>query len=250
MQFLDSENGPRKAHVDKRISIVLVNEGPSVRGGVVSRIRSQPGFRVLAASAIVEEAVQAVKETRPDVVLLNLRQEGDDSLALAGALHGEAPESRVILMGVEANQADLASFVRAGVSGFILADASFDTFLHTIHSVTQGIQVLPWELTGSLFGQLKHYGVPGRPKRTLSIERLTDREREVANLIVQGLGNKAIAIRLKIALQTVKAHVHNVLSKLAVNNRLEVAAFSSLRESPAINPAPAEPALMAGVGAN
>jgi DNA-binding NarL/FixJ family response regulator len=214
--------------------MVLIDDNPSGRQGVVALIRAQPGFHVLAASAEIEEALQKVQETKPDMVLLNLRREGDDSLTLAGALHGEQPESRVIIMGLEPLHEDVASFVRAGVSGFIMADASFDKFLSTIHSVAQGIQVLPLELTRSLFDQLNEHGVQERAKRTLGVKRLTNRQRAVTDLIVQGLSDKEMAARLQIALHTVKSHVHKVLSKLPVNSRLEVAAFSRNRAAPAV----------------
>jgi DNA-binding NarL/FixJ family response regulator len=144
--------GPRTAHVSRPISLVLIDDNRSSREGVVALIRKQPGFHILAASADIEESVRAVRDTRPDVVLLDLGQEDDDRLTLAGALHGEVPESQVIIMGLLPLQADLASFVRAGVSGFIMKDASFDRLLSTIHSVARNIRVLPTELTGSLFG--------------------------------------------------------------------------------------------------
>lgn len=138
--------------------MVLVDDLRSSREGVVALIRAQPGFQVLAASAEIGEALRKVRETRPDVVLLNLRLEGNDSLTLAGALHGGVPESRVVIMGVEPLHTAVTSLVRAGASGFIMAAASFDRFLSTIHSVAQGIQVLPFELTRSLFGQLGRRG--------------------------------------------------------------------------------------------
>ena len=222
--------------MNKRISMVLIDDTSSARTGVVARIRAQAGFRVLAVLAETEAALEQVRETKPDIVLLNLRQEDDDSLTLAGALHGEAPESRVIIMGLVPLRQDVASFIRAGVSGFIMSGASFDEFLRTIHSVARGIQVLPLELTRPLFGQLKRYGVRGRPKKHLDIKRLTPREREVADLIVHGCNNQEIADRLQIALNTVKGHVHKVLAKLAVNSRLEVAALSRVGVASALAP--------------
>lgn len=210
----------------KRISIVLVDDDPQETAGVVALMRAEPSFHVLVASAEVEEAMKKVRETSPDVVVLSLRPEGDDLLTVAGALHGESPASRVIIMGVLPLQQDVANYVRAGVSGFVMAGASFERFHSTVHSVAQGMRVLPLELTRSLFGELNRDGVGVRPKRTLDIKLLTDREREVADLIVKGMSNKEIAAQLQIALHTVKSHVHKVLSKLAVNSRLEVAAFS------------------------
>lgn len=165
----------------KRVSLVLVDDCPSAREGMGALIRAQPGFQVLAASAKREAALRQVRGSKPDLVLLNLAGAGDDSLALARALHGEVPESRVLIMGLEPRHEDLASFVRVGVSGFIMAKASFDTFLSTIHSVARGIQVLPPELTRSLFGQLVGYGGRRRRRRTLALERPADHGRlEVA----------------------------------------------------------------------
>ena len=227
--------------MSRPISLVLIDDNRSSRDGVVALIREQPGFHILAASADIEEAVRTVRDTRPDVILLELGQEDDERLALAGALHGEVPESRVIIMGLVPLQADLASFVRAGVSGFIMKDASFDRLLSTIHSVVRNIRVLPTELTSSLFGQLQRHGARGRKTRTLKVGRLTDRERAVTDLVIRGLSGKEIAGRLQIALHTVKRHIHKLLSKLAVNSRLEVAAFSQNGEAPEMAPPPPRP---------
>jgi DNA-binding NarL/FixJ family response regulator len=219
--------------LSRPISLVLIDDNRSSREGVVALIRKQPGFHVLATSADVEAAVRTVRETKPDIVLLDLGQEDDDRLVLAGALHGAVPESQVIIMGLVPLQTNLASFVRAGVSGFIMKDASFDRFLSTIRSVAQNIRVLPTELTGSLFGQLGGDGVRGRKTETLEGGRLASRERAVTDLIVQGSSDKEIAGRLQIALHTAKSHVHKVLSKLAVNKRLDVAALSQNGAPPA-----------------
>ena len=159
------------AQAKKRISLVLVNGIPRAREEITSRIRAQPDFHVLGPSADMTETLRQLRATRPDIVLLNLRQVGEDRLALAGALHRAVPKSRVIIMGLEAPQNDVVSFLRAGVSGFIMAGASFEQFLQTVRSVVQGIQALPAELTRSLFGQLKRHGVRGRPKEPPGVRR-------------------------------------------------------------------------------
>lgn len=215
------------AREQRPISMVLVDDCALARGGVVARIRAEPGFQVLATSARVEVAVKTVRETTPDVVLLNLPETGDDGLTLAGALHGEVVDSRVIVMGLEPDR-DVVRLVRAGVSGFLMSGASFDDVLHTVHSVAQGVQVLPVELTHSLFAQLARPGMPGHPKQRLTARRLTGRQQQVADLMARGLNNREIARRLQISLRTTKSHVRKVLSKLAVNSRLEVAALMGL----------------------
>lgn len=178
----------------KRISLVLVNGIPRAREAIASLIRAQPGFHVLAPSADMKETLRQVRAIRPDIVLLNLPQAGEDRLALAGALHRAAPKSRVIIMALKVPQNDVVSFVRAGVSGFIMAGGSLEQFFQTVRSVAQGIHALPSELTRSLFGQLRQHGVRGRPRRWPSIRRV---------------------------------------SKLPGNRHLEIAAFSQLGADPA-----------------
>lgn len=241
--ILHGSAGPRPrgrpvVDVRKDVTVVLLDDTRLARDGAVSRIRSMPGVLVLALSAEIEVAVQKVRENAPDITLLNLAQEGEDNLTLAGALHGEAPDSRVIIMGLMPLHEDVAGLIRAGASGFIMAGASFDKCLQTIESVAQGIQVLPLELTRSLFSQLNRHGTRAGKKRTPAVQRLTAREREVADLIAVGSSNRQIAARLKIAAHTVKSHVRKVLSKLAVNGRLDVAAFSRERQVPAMVPRP------------
>jgi DNA-binding NarL/FixJ family response regulator len=180
----------------------------------------------MTIAAEIEAALQAVHEAQPDVVLIDLGQRSDDRVTLAGALHGKAPGSRVVVMGLTGPDEDLVALVRCGVSGFIMVGASFATYLGTIRSVANGEQVLPLELTHALFGQLGRRGERQRRPRTPATRRLTNREQAVAGLIGQGLSNRAIALRLQIALQTVKGHVHKVLSKLELNSRLDVAAFT------------------------
>jgi DNA-binding NarL/FixJ family response regulator len=206
------------------ISLMFLDEHPEECEGVVARIRSQAGYRVEVASAEIEEAVQRVQKAKPDVVLLNL-QPGNGRLALAGALHGAVPKTRVIIMGVEPLDRDIPALVRARVSGFIMADVSFELLLDTVNSVVRGLMVLPPELARPLFLHFNPHGARKRPKRPLDLRRLTGREREVAALIIRGISNREIGVQLRITLNTVKTHVHSVLSKLAMKDRLEVASF-------------------------
>jgi len=220
------EPTPAPASPHASISVVLIDDNRASREGIVALIRRQPGFSVLTTSAVIEEALRTVRERRPQIVLLDLGGEDDDRLTLAGALHGESPESRVILLGLRPLHEDVESFILAGVAGFIMADATFDQFLDTVHTVARGVRVLPRQLTGPLFGQLARRRVQRLRWQAPGAAPLTAREREVAGLIVQGRCNREIAALMGIALHTVKSHVHKVLTKLAVNTRLEVAAYA------------------------
>ena len=189
-------------------------------------IHTQPGFKVLAASADVDEALQQVREAKPDVVLLDFGLVDHDSLSLTATVHAEVPAARVIVMGLLSAQEDVADYIHAGASGFIMKEASFEDFFGTIRAVAGGAEVLPPALTNSLFAQIASNAAKGPKSRVLDAVRLTNRERQVVGLLGEGLSNKEIATRLHIAVHTVKSHVHNVLEKLALRSRLEVAAFS------------------------
>jgi DNA-binding NarL/FixJ family response regulator len=208
------------------ISLVLIDDNRLLREGLARLIREQEDFKILAASADVDEAMSKVREAKPDVVLLDFGLEDHDSLALTATVHREVPEAKVIVLGLLPIEEDVVSFVQAGAAGFIMRDATFEEFVQTIRSVARGTVVLPPQLAGSLFSQIAKRAIKRGVPRELESVRLTQRERQVIDLIAEGLANKDIAARLHIAIHTVKSHVHNVLEKLAQHSRLEVAAFS------------------------
>ena len=210
---------------------MLIDDNPGHGGKVLSRIRAEPGFRVVAVCSEVELALQQVRTIKPEVVLLNMPGASDACLTLTGALHGEVPASRVIVMGAITSSTNLAPFIRSGVLGFTMADASFDTLVGTIQDVAAGTSVLPLELTGGLFRELREPATTGPVRHLAHFSKLTTREQAVANLIMAGFSNRKIAHQLQIALYTVKSHVHNVLLKLDLNTRLEIATFSRTRET-------------------
>jgi DNA-binding NarL/FixJ family response regulator len=208
------------------ISLVLIDDNRLLRDGIVAMVHRQPGLKVLAASADANEALDKVRRARPDIVLVDFGLEGHDSLSLTATVHGEVPQAKVIVMGLLSSQQDVARYVLAGASGFVMKDASFEEFFTTIRAVAAGAQVLPSQLTKSLFSQIARNAAVKDEARALEAVRLTSRERQVIDLLGEGLSNKEIASRLHIAVHTVKSHVHNVLEKLALHSRLEVAAFS------------------------
>jgi len=217
---------PGSAAAPVPISLVLIDDNRLLREGLAALIHSQPGFRVLVASADVEEALRKAREAKPDVVLLDFGLEDHDSLSLTATVHKEIPEARVIVMGLMPLLEDVGGYVRAGASGFIMKDASFEDFFATIRAVAAGAEVLPQALTNSLFAQIVRNVTTVSKAKVLESVSLTKRERQVIELLAEGLSNKEIATRIHVAVHTVKSHVHNVLEKLALRSRLEVAAFS------------------------
>jgi DNA-binding NarL/FixJ family response regulator len=144
-------------------------------------------------------------------------------------LRAELPETRIVAMDILPEHVDLVEFVEAGGSGFILKSAALQDYVDTIQAVARGEKVLPALLTASLFTQIVDSALQSERGIPDSAIRLTNREKEIVDLISEGLSNKEIATRLHIATHTVKSHVHNILEKLTLSSRLQIAAFARRR---------------------
>ncbi len=204
------------------IRVAIIDDNRLVRDALAAMLNALPDFRA-AASAVAD--AKFLSDTKPDVLLLDVGLGDQDSLRLAQALMKDTPGARIIVMDLMPVHEDIAEFVNAGVSAFVLKDATFDEFVATIRSVAAGQKVLPPRMTESLFSQIaKEVDVRASPQ-VLEDVRMTRREREVIGLIGEGLSNKEIAKRLNIATHTVKSHVRNVMEKLALHTRLQIAAF-------------------------
>jgi len=206
------------------ISVALIEDNRLVREGMTAMLNQMADVEVVAAGPSGDPAL--LRDAKPQVILLDVGLWDDDSLRVAETVRKESPESKVIIMDLLPLHEDIVDFVNAGVSGFILKDATLEDLVTTIRSVAEGAHVLPPAMTSSLFSQIaKDAVVRGRAAAMESV-RMTTREREVTGLIGEGLSNKEIATRLNIATHTVKSHVRNVMEKLALHTRLQIAAYS------------------------
>lgn len=208
----------------KRIHILLIEDNRLLREGLTVMLKEQPDLKVVASSGNSDAASKA-RIMKPTVILLDLGLRSQNSLRLLGILKKNAPDARVIGMDLVPVQEELVQYVEAGVCGFVLKDATFSDFLRTIRSVAKGANVLPPPLAGSLFSQIVEHATRKRKGNPFASVKMTSREREVVALIAEGLSNKDIAQRLHLATDTVKSHVHNILEKLALHTRLEIARF-------------------------
>jgi DNA-binding NarL/FixJ family response regulator len=206
------------------ITVAIIEDNRLVREGMTDMLNELPDVEVVLAATSLDTAM--LKEANPRVVLLDVGLQDRNSLRLAETVRKEMAASRVIVMDLLPVHEEIAEFVNAGVAGFILKDATFDDFIETIRSVADGAQVLPPRMTGTLFSQIARTAVQRGQAAALDDVRMTQREREVIALIAVGMSNKEIAHRLTIATDTVKSHVRNVMDKLALHTRLQIAAYA------------------------
>jgi DNA-binding NarL/FixJ family response regulator len=215
-----------------KIKVLLIEDNRLLRDGIAAMLNDSGDFEVVAQSDD-GDALRQLKDAdkAPDVVLLDLGLEKANSLKLMALLRDELPDVKVIAMDILPEQVDMVEFVRAGGSGFILKSASVDDYVKTIKLVAGGANVLPSVLTTSLFTQIVDSALKSGTGIPEDAIKLTLREREIVDLISEGMSNKEIAIRLHIATYTVKSHVHNILEKLTLSSRLQIAAFARKEQS-------------------
>ncbi len=222
------------------ISIALIEANRLIRQGIAALLNQHPDLEVVAGAS--GAATSELKKAKPQVVLLDLRLGHKDSLRIAEQVKKEFPDSKVIVMDLLPVHEDIVEFVHVGVSGFVMKEATPDDLVNTIRSVANGAHVLPPQMTGTLFSQIAKHAAAKGPAETLDTVLMTRREREVIHLIAQGFGNKEIATRLNVATHTVKSHVRNIMEKLTLHTRLQIAAYASQRRASAdVHPNAAAP---------
>lgn len=195
-----------------------------MRAGLVDLLNRVPGFSVVFADAEADFA--AIERANPRVILLDIGLEQGDSLSTARRIGEELPSSAVIMMDLLPAGEDIRDFIEVGVAGFVLKDDSLDDFVNAIRSVAAGAKVLPPEVANTLFTQIANAAVASEGPKVADDVGLTRREREVLLLIAEGLSNKKIASRLHISSHTVKSHVRNIMEKLTLHTRLELAVWA------------------------
>ncbi len=194
-------------------------------------IKEQYDLKVVAALGVNENNFQKISSLKPHIALLDLGLLTQNSLQVVKSVMKKFPGTKLIVMDIVPVQEEILEFVQAGVSGFILKDATVDDFLRTIRSVAQGNKVLPPHLTDSLFSQIVERALTGTNKAgLLKSVRMTKREKQVIELIADGLTNKEIAQNLHLSTYTVKSHVHNILEKLALHTRVQIAKYAHTSE--------------------
>jgi DNA-binding NarL/FixJ family response regulator len=210
--------------VRDRIRVMVIEDNRLVREGLSALLNEQPDFTVIAAAEGGDAGLLQVRETKPHVVLVDAALGSHDSHRLVQTVRKEAPESKVIVMDLLPAREDVIAFIKAGAKGFIVKDATIEDFVRTIRSVAEGADVVPPALTGTLLSHIVEQAVAHSTTAVLEAVRMTKREREIMGLVAEGLSNKEIAQRLNIATYTVKSHVHNILEKLALHSRFQIAA--------------------------
>jgi two-component system nitrate/nitrite response regulator NarL len=206
--------------VSDSIRIVVADDHPLFREGVVTSLGSNPGMSVVGQAETADEAVRLVREELPDLALLDITMPGG-GIEAARKIASACPATRIVMLTVSEDEDDLLAAMKAGASGYVLKGVSARELAAVLRSVSAGeVYVAP----SLAFGLLREMSKP-RPSDPLA--ELSTRERQVLELVASGLSNQEIGLKLGLAEKTIKHYMTNILTKLQVRSRVEAALMAA-----------------------
>lgn len=210
------------------VSVLVIDDHPLVRAGVRASLEPHPEVKVVGEAADVESAIQAVRDLRPDVALLDIH--------LPGGSGGGGPEvakrcsdsggTYFLSLSVSDSPQDVVAAIRAGARGYVTKSVSAQALVAAIRQVAAGDAAFSPRLAGFV---LDAFGTEAAPEETDELDLLTAREQQVMRLIARGYTYKEVAGELYLSVKTIETHVSNVLRKLQLSNRAELARWAAKR---------------------
>jgi DNA-binding NarL/FixJ family response regulator len=212
------------AALSKQIRVLIVDDDALVRAGLAMLLAGAEGIEVVGEAVDGADVPDAVAEHEPDIVLMDIRMPGMDGLAATELVRAQREAPEVIVLTTFEVDDYVVRALRAGASGFLLKDTPPAEIVRAVRAVAAGDPMLSPTITRRLIGHVRdNEGADRRRHAREQLNRLTDREREVAVAIGQGKSNAEISRDLYMSVATAKAHVSRVLEKLALNNRVQIA---------------------------
>ncbi len=215
---------PDKA-VKKTIRVMVADDHPIVREGIRKLLELEEDIEVVAEASDGREVLETVKETNPDIVLLDLKMPGLDGLSVLQTLQHLKTGCKTIVLTASEDKNEWVQAMKLGCSGIVVKQTPPELIVKSIRKVHEGEIWLDSHTTAAVMRQFASPDGGGR-RRGRGRSPLSNREREIVALVAQGYRNREMAEKMFISEQTVKNHLHNIFDKLGVSDRLELALYA------------------------
>ncbi len=202
------------------IRILIVDDHPVTREGLHSALDLEDGVEVVGESASGEEAVEASTTLKPDIVFMDVRMPGMGGIEATKAIRQASPHSRVILFTVDETRASISEAIQAGVSGYLLKDASAEELVKAARLAMEGKAVIHPQLTRAFIEEVQ------LAEKRPDVPALSAREKEILQKVAYGATTKEVAHDLGISPHTVKTHLERIFEKLGANDRAQAVAIA------------------------
>jgi DNA-binding NarL/FixJ family response regulator len=200
------------------LRILIADDHPLFRKGMRTLLESEPGFDVVAEATTGEEAIALADVHQPDVILMDLQMPGKTGLEAARTISAVSPHIQILVVTLFRDDESIFAALRAGARGYVLKDAREEEMLRAIQAVASGEAIF----SPGVASRIIHFFASSRGELPQEVfPDLTNREREILELIARGEANPNIARTLSITLKTVRNHVANIYSKLQVTDRVQ-----------------------------
>ncbi len=202
------------------ISILIVDDHPVTREGLHAALDLSEDVVVVGEAASGEEAVDVVRDQAPDIVFMDVRMPGMGGIEATKAIRLASPDTRVILFTVDESRTSIAEAIQAGVSGYLLKDASADELVNAARLALEGKAVIHPQLTRAFIEEVQ------LAERRPEVAALSKREKEILQKVAYGATTKEVAHDLGISPHTVKTHLERIFEKLGANDRAQAVAIA------------------------
>ncbi|MDZ5621193.1 response regulator transcription factor [Nocardioides bizhenqiangii] len=206
------------------IRVLVVDDHELFRRGLTMLLGVEPGIEVVGEASDGAEGTELAVSSAPDVVLLDVRMPKQSGIEACVAIKAASPTTKIVMLTVSDEEADLYEAVKNGASGYLLKDSSIEEVAQGIRVVAEGQSLISPSMAAKLIDEFKTMSRPDRSQGPAL--RLTERELDVLRLVAKGLSNRDVAHRLAISENTVKNHVRNMLEKLQLHSRMEAVMYA------------------------
>lgn len=211
------------------IKVVLIDDHALVRDGIRSLLEESQDIEVVGEAADGRQGLEVIRETQPDIAIVDIRMPGMSGIETMKEIPGYSDKTRGLILSMHDSEEYVLNSIQAGASGYLLKDISSDEFVKAIQTVHKGEQYFSGDVSGilakkyleSLQGATRVKTVEHAAPETDGIS-LTRRERQILDLVAQGMSSKDIAADLEKSVRTIEAHRFNLMKKMQVHNQMEL----------------------------